>query len=443
MPNIVNAIAPSPGPFLRGTEFVAGMPPGYLVIFAQDESDWLAIRQNLHSAAVSLYPGYDWRPEFANHLANFDLLIFTRRNAGARAVANRVAGDCYSKAARVRVMDIFGLDGNEGIPQWISRGGDRPRLLHLIAQTQDWLPSSGGASTSVNNVPVAQSISARVFASVDEIEAVVALNRILDAVDCPGRCRAYPSAVMSALYESFTTGASLDQFQSFSARVGAYLPGPKSSAGAIRKTLQRRALRAEAAFTQWQHDSGYVLVTRTQVSNTRTADPYSLYRIPLLQAWCEALTIARTSPGWRRGRQKRARAIRKAAAQVARHLRVSVPENKSASTAGPRHHSAESKAPAQIAYLAVTTGLRNAFQAISAEPLKELSRRADPALADSLVSEIRDLTEVTLTALWTEFNRTASVCIPNNQQNTSGRSEVQALWLQLLRPYLRRQIVAS
>ena len=446
---------PTPVPTLLGMEFVRGMPPGHMVVFTQTEDDMKLIHKLIHPAAVTYPPGQLWDPRCANQLLHYDLILFTRNDPYSLARAETIARDCYSKCAKVRIVPIFGCPPYLGVGGWVQTGGDRPRLFAQIQQTPLWrpsdaLPDAEAQPEDPDDLDNAAAAITGAVASIDEFEAIVALNRILDAVKCPEPVRAYPVAVVSAFYDLFKNGEPLDQFSSFVTHVGGYLPGLKPKETCTKETLQTRALRAEKAFNEWQRASGYTLISREpglRIPPSASASPdtcKSLYRIPLITLWCEVLTTARKSPTWGRGRRKRAQAIRRAATRITASLFVA-PDP---STLVPKAQPAQQiNTAANIATIhrSVPATIRKGFNLVSASRLQALPSQFDNELAGQIVRDTADLAEIALNAIWDEFNKIITTCIDEHNPDAPSHTPASALdlWNRILRPYTTRQIVVS
>ena len=446
---------PQPIPVLLGMESVYGMPPGYLVAFTLSERDRLLTHQHLHPAAVTTRPGHLWIPECANQLAHYDLIILAPTDPYSLAYAEQVARDCYSKAAKVRIIRLFGSLPHLGVGGWMQTGGDRARLFARMRETPIYLPSDSlgnshnqpGANPATNpaaNPGLPASTITEAVASVDEMEAIVVLNRILDVVDCPQRCRAYPLAVMSAFYDGFNNDAPLDRFSAFTTLIGGYLTGSKPRETCSRKTLQRRALRAETAFDQWQRASGYTLISRERDSDAPPINLKSLYRTPLITLWAEVLINARQSPNFRQGRRKRAQAIRRAARRIAPGLYVAPDPSTLVAPACP------AKQPSRIHSITrlqqtVPATIQKGFRLVSGDRIGQLANQRDNELAGQLVRDAHDLAEVVINAAWTEFNQIVTACIAASVPGAACHTPASAfdLWNRILKPYTTRQIVPS
>jgi len=448
--------APQPVPTLLGMEFVRGMPPGHMVVFTQTEDDMKVTHQLLHPAAVTFPRGQLWDPRCADQLLHYDLIIFTRNDPYSLERAETIARDCYSKCAKVKIVRIFGCPPYLGVSGWIQTGGDRPRLFARIRETPLWRPSDAPPGTeaapalpeSIGDVDTAAAAITRAVASIDEFEATVALNRILDAVKCPEPVRAYPVAVVSAFYDLFKNGGPLDQFSSFVTHVGGYLPGSRPKETCARKTLQMRALRAENAFNEWQRACGFTLILREPGlhlpphANSPIDAGKSLYRIPLIKLWCEVLTTARKSPTWGRGRRKRAQAIRRAARRITAGLFVA--PDPSILHANERSVKQEHVDIARI-HRTVPATIKKSFARISASRLQALPSQLDNELAGQIVRDTADLAEIALNAIWDEFNLIITACIDNHNPDAASHTPASAidLWNRILRPYTTPQIVVS
>ena len=449
----------TPVPTLLGMEFVRGMPPGHMVVFTQTEDDMKLIHKLIHPAAVTYPPGQLWDPRCANQLLHYDLILFTRNDPYSLARAETIARDCYSKCAKVRILPIFGCPPYLGVGGWIQTGGDRPRLFAQIQQTPIWRPSdaSPGSETEsespgdldVSASEITRAVSS-IVASIDELEAVVALNRILDAVRCPGPVRAYPLAVISAFYDLFKNGEPLDQFSSSATHIGSYLPGSKPKQIGAKKALQMRALRAETAFNEWQRSSGYTLISREPgaLPPITDASPIhrrkSLYRIPLIKIWCEVLITARQRPAWRQGRRKRAQAIRRAARRIIASIFVA-PDPSALNQKAPPAHQVNTAVNIARIHRSVPATIKKGFHLVSDNRLQALPSQLDNELAGQIVRDTADLAEIALNAIWEQFNQIITACIDEHNPDAPSHTPASALdlWNRILKPYTTPRIVVS
>lgn len=113
--------------------------PGSLVLFCEGEKD-VESAEALGFLATTAGGASDWRKEFAERLAGFDLVILPDNDGAGRNLAAKVARDSYGKAARVRVLELAELPEHGDFSDWLAAGGDREALLALIDATPDYAP---------------------------------------------------------------------------------------------------------------------------------------------------------------------------------------------------------------------------------------------------------------------------------------------------------------
>ncbi|MBI3653688.1 MAG: hypothetical protein HY231_21865 [Acidobacteria bacterium] len=116
--------------------------PGSLVLYCEGEKD-VESAEALGFVATTAGSSSDWRTEFADCLAGFDLVIIPDQDDAGRRCAAKVARDCYGKAARVRVLELPGLEQGGDLSDWIKTGGTREKLLLLSAGAKDFEPETG------------------------------------------------------------------------------------------------------------------------------------------------------------------------------------------------------------------------------------------------------------------------------------------------------------
>jgi len=450
------------GRSLSGSEILKSAWPGSVVVYTQTDAERVATYDNLNIATVSAGSPSAWRPEFADLFVDHRLVILTHRDSVGLALAARVARDSYGKALAVKIVRLPGLDVHEGVADWIARGGNRQTLNYYMDLATDWHPrppdepslDAGQSSTtaSPDQLEAAQATPAispalAVLPPEDEIEGIVALNRILDAVKCPANCRSYPFAVISAFYQAFKSGSNFDEFLSFVPSIGGYLPGKTAAARCSKTALLRRAQRAAKAFDQWQCESGYYLVSRHR-NGDNAVNLQSLYRVPLIAVWSQVLDLARQNPRWGQGQRKRAQAIRKAANQLAPQLQ-GLPNGaadaaEATGASQPVSASSQKLRAQQGADRRLRAAIEKSFQGLAQRrsatlALAENARQPEAAL---IIRDSQDLAEVALNAIWVEFNRIVTPCLLAATATDGGTTpSPQSIFLAILEPYFTGQSV--
>ena len=345
---------------LSGLSSLRDAPSGSWAIITERHESATHAHKQLQFPAVAVGDARHWSPAFAPLFANFNLVIVPDCSQPSDLWAARVASDCFGVAAAVKILRLPGMLARDTLREWIDRAAQHRQLsrrafLDLIDNAPDWRPSANSAKpgpAGSRTLPPKLTLDEAIIGARGATEWLVALVRILDAVNCPPACRPYPIALISAIHDLLDAPAGISESRpcrieelkgnapsrapplarSFSVRVGSYLPGRRTATDCSNKGLRTRARRAEAAFNQWQKDSGFRLVWRYRRITDYSSDPESLYRIPLVAAWCQALTLARQNPKWNRGTRNRAQAIRRAAKQAALALR---PQARADSAADP------------------------------------------------------------------------------------------------------------
>jgi len=74
-----------------------------------------------------------WRPEFARHLAGFDIVILPDTDDAGWAHADTIASSLAGIAASVCVLRLSGLPPKGDVSDWITAGGTRDQLEKLAA----------------------------------------------------------------------------------------------------------------------------------------------------------------------------------------------------------------------------------------------------------------------------------------------------------------------
>jgi DNA primase len=109
--------------------------PGSIVLYCEGEKD-VENAEALGFVATTAGGAADWRMEFADYLQGFDLVIIPDNDNAGRLCAAKVARDCYGKTARIRILELPGLEKGGDLSDWIQAGGTSEKLLTLIAATE-------------------------------------------------------------------------------------------------------------------------------------------------------------------------------------------------------------------------------------------------------------------------------------------------------------------
>lgn len=76
-------------------------------------------------------------------MKGFDLVIIPDNDESGRRCAAKVARDCYGKTARVRVLELPGLEKGGDLSDWIKVGGTGEKLLELLSTAGEFDPETG------------------------------------------------------------------------------------------------------------------------------------------------------------------------------------------------------------------------------------------------------------------------------------------------------------
>ena len=475
---------PGTAVYISGLDSIENASFGDLVILTDNGTARDMLCRNFQIPALCCAFDSPFSPALASLFKTFRLAIIPTREGSSEGGAIKIAGACRSVALSLKVISLPRLDVRETVADWMRRGGTRAQLLDLIARTPDYRPSVAALSQQqLNPNPVLQPASLKDILHDPElqVEAIVAFNRILDAVKCPAYCRAYPLAVMSAFAETFNPGGSFDGFQTATATVGGYLSGRPSGKKLSRESLRKRSTRAEALFNRWQQASGYCLILRHRDAGL-PATAHSIYSTPLIAAWRRVLETARDNPRWAEGKRKRAQAIRHAASQIATDLLsdpIAAPESPaSASGADSSKHgssgSNESGLPRSGDGILSTSGkklsadaepasrpidqtsddlsiehanslrmMQRSFNRIASRlPRKPLRRRSEPALKNSelVLRDASRLVRLLLQTAMTEFSNIVDQINMINSITGSNLSSTQ-LFSAVMEPFVTGQLV--
>jgi hypothetical protein len=92
-----------------------------------------------------------WRPEYNQHFAGFDVVIFEDNDQAGRKHAQAVAASVFLVAASVRVITFRELPEKADISDWIYGGGTVEMLTAMVEQTALWVPPSSPAAVAFDD----------------------------------------------------------------------------------------------------------------------------------------------------------------------------------------------------------------------------------------------------------------------------------------------------
>ena len=124
--------------FVYGLLKLQSLPPGSMVFSFEGEKGADRADEVFSSTSVAVGGARSWRSQFAESLRGFDLVIFPDNDAPGRELAREQAEACLNIAARVRIVELPGLQPKQDIYDWIEAGGTLEQLQELIDAAPDY-----------------------------------------------------------------------------------------------------------------------------------------------------------------------------------------------------------------------------------------------------------------------------------------------------------------
>ncbi|MCP4583666.1 MAG: AAA family ATPase [candidate division Zixibacteria bacterium] len=109
------------------------------VIFVEGEKDADRLWSLEMVATTNPMGAGKWRNSYTEVLQGADLIVIADKDSPGRDHANRVANSCYSRAARIRILELPG--GGKDVSDWLNNGRNRESLKRLITEAPEWKPS--------------------------------------------------------------------------------------------------------------------------------------------------------------------------------------------------------------------------------------------------------------------------------------------------------------
>lgn len=116
--------------------------PEELVFVVEGEKDVNRLRALALTATCNAGGAGKWRPEYSETLRGRDVVIVPDNDKPGAEHAEQVAKSLQGIALRVRVVTL-GLDSKGAdVSDWLAAGGDRDKLLALVADAPEWSPGT-------------------------------------------------------------------------------------------------------------------------------------------------------------------------------------------------------------------------------------------------------------------------------------------------------------
>jgi putative DNA primase/helicase len=110
-----------------------------IVIFVEGEKDVKNVVAKLGLCATTSPLGAgNWKDEYADLLKGANVVIVPDNDESGENYAQTVANSIYGKAQSVKIVRLPDLSEKEDVSDWIERGGNRERLLELVADSENW-----------------------------------------------------------------------------------------------------------------------------------------------------------------------------------------------------------------------------------------------------------------------------------------------------------------
>jgi hypothetical protein len=111
------------------------------IFIPEGEKDVETLRRHGLDATCNSGGAGKWRAEFADHFAGADVVILPDNDDAGRAHADAVARSLTSKAARVRILALPGLEPKGDVSDWFSAGGKVEQFNALVEKAANWQPT--------------------------------------------------------------------------------------------------------------------------------------------------------------------------------------------------------------------------------------------------------------------------------------------------------------
>lgn len=139
---------------LRGLSKLQSLARGSMVFSFEGEKGAERAEEEFGITSVAVGGATGWRSHFAESSRGLDWLIFSDNDAPGRELAKEQAKACLNIAARIRIVELPGLQPKQDIYDWIEAGGTWEQLQSLIDSAPDYRPEQITEDGPIDEVEV-------------------------------------------------------------------------------------------------------------------------------------------------------------------------------------------------------------------------------------------------------------------------------------------------